>query len=100
MSSQSQIPTLAKVLAGLTAVFFMALGLIYISTGFVPAGYTKHGWVQEMLGKDAKTFGSLIILIGLLPLLLFAKNVRQATILGTILGTIILILIFTGIYLK
>jgi accessory gene regulator protein AgrB len=99
MKSQTQIPKLAKILAGITAIFFMTLGLTYILNGYVPAGYTKHGWVQAMFGKDAKKFGSLLILIGFLPLLLLAKNKRQATILGILLGTIIIILIFSGIYL-
>ena len=100
MKSRSPISKLAKVIAVLSAIFFITLGLIYISNEYVPAGYIKHGWAKAMGGKDAKTFGLLIILIGLLPLLLFAKNIRQATILGAVLGTIIIVSVFTSIYLR
>ena len=100
MKSPTQVSPVAKIMAALTAITFMGLGIVYIATGYVPAGWTKHGYVQAIYGENAKIFGALMILIGLLPLLLFAKNIRQATILGTLLGTIILISIFTGIYVQ
>jgi hypothetical protein len=98
MKSPPHISPVAKIMAALIAITFMGLGIAYIATGYVPAGWTKHGYVQAIYGDNAKIFGALIILIGLLPLLLFAKNARQATVLGTILGITLVSTIFIWIY--
>jgi hypothetical protein len=88
----------AKVIAALTAITFMSLGILYIATKYVPAGWTKHGYVQAIYGENAEIFGAIMILIGLLPLLLFAKNARQASILGTMLGITLVTAIFLWVY--
>ncbi len=64
---------------------------------FPPVG-GKHGYLPAIYGEDAKVFGSLTIAIGLLPLLLFAKNARQAMFIGTVLGTAIVVGIFIWVY--
>jgi len=100
MKSPTQVSPVAKIMAALTAITFMGLGIVYIATGYVPAGWTKHGYVQAIYGENAKIFGALMILIGLLPLLLFAKNARQATVFGTILGITLVAVIFIWVYTR
>jgi hypothetical protein len=98
MKPSTHISPMAKFSAALIAITFMSLGIVYITKGYVPAGWTKYGYVQAIYGQNAKIFGTLMILIGLLPLLLFAKNIRQAAVLGTILGITLIAAIFICVY--
>jgi hypothetical protein len=100
METQRQVSPVAKIIAALMAITFMGLGIVYIATGYVPAGWTKHGYVQAIYGENAKIFGAIMILIGLLPSLLFAKNARQASVLGTILGITLVAAIFIWVYAR
>ena len=100
MKSTNLISPVAKVIAALTAITFIGLGVAYITTEYVPAGWTKHGYVQAINGNNAVMFGVIMILIGFLPLLLFAKNAHHVAILGTALGMTILVAIFILVYVR
>ena len=94
------MPVAAKIMAALISIVFIALGLLHIAEGYVPASWTRHGYVAAIYGADAKIFGAMVVLIGLLPLMFFAKNARQAGIFGTIIGSVLVSAIFIWVYVK
>lgn len=99
MSTQQKIHPLVKILAALMSLTIMMLGSIYISNGYVPESWNKHGYVAPMYGHDAKFFGAMMITLGVMPLLFFCKNTKQATILGSLWGISFLVALFAGLYI-
>jgi hypothetical protein len=95
---KSQPPIVKILVFSISAVCF-ALGLTAILTEFVPERWTRFGLTGPFFGKDAKVIGTITLLIGLLPLLMFCKNAKQASIIGSLLFVLLMAAIFGGIYL-
>ncbi|AFY75045.1 hypothetical protein Syn7502_03156 [Synechococcus sp. PCC 7502] len=93
-SPNKEMPLAAKIIALSISIIFIGLGGLHIAQEYVPASWNRYGYIAPIDGNDAKIFGVLEILIGLLPLMFFAKNARQAGIFGTIVGSILVSSIF------
>jgi hypothetical protein len=98
MKLTNQIPLWLLIITSLIAIFLICIGVDYFLTGYVPASYRKHQRLPAMIGVKAILYGAFVILIGFLPLLLLAKNARQATIWSAVLGISLLLSVFIRIY--
>ena len=76
-----------------------AVGLAAILTEYAPASSTRFGLTGPLFGDNAKLFGIISVLVGLLPLLIFCKTAKQASIFGSLLFVLLMVAIFGGIYL-
>ncbi|MEQ1721214.1 MAG: hypothetical protein ABL887_08920 [Nitrosomonas sp.] len=99
-SPNKKMPLAVKIIALSISIVCIGLGSLHIMEEYVPASWTRYGYVSAIYGNDAKIFGVLLMLMGLLPLMFFAKNARQAGIFGTIVGTILVSAIFIWVYGK
>jgi accessory gene regulator protein AgrB len=96
VNNQSPIVKLLMLAISATS---MAIGLAAIFTEYAPASWTRYGLVGPLFGKDAKMFGAILIFVSLIPLLVFCKTAKQATIIGSLLFLLLIATIFGGIYL-
>ena len=96
--AKRKISPAARIAALLITVVLSGLGILAINTGYVSGRWTRFGYAQPLFGTDAKLFGCVLVLLGLLPLLFFAKSARQAALLGTVLFVLLMAFIFGGIY--
>jgi len=99
-SPNKKMPLAAKIIALAISIVFIGLGGLYVTEGYVPASWNRYGYVAAIYGSDAKAFGVLVMLIGLLPLMFLAKNARQAGIYGTIVGAMLVSAIFSWVYAR
>lgn len=95
---KSGISLTARWLALLISLFIIFLGAYIVIDEYAPGRFARFGFAESLSGVRAKEFGSIIILLGCLPLLLFCKNSRQATFFGTVLGLILVAAIFITAY--
>ena len=98
IKNKSGISNAARWLALLISLFIIFLGAYMVIEEYAPGRYTRFGYAEALSGVKAKEFGSIIILLGCLPLLIFCKSSQQATILGSILGIILIAAIFITAY--
>lgn len=77
----------------------MLLGASLIYAGYVPKRPTRFGVAGAIVGSQAKTFGVIVVLLGSLPLLLWCRSARQAALMGTIIGTLLICTVFATAYM-
>lgn len=95
---KGKISPVARWLALLISVVVMFLGACVVIDGYAPGRFTRFGFAEALSGVKAKEFGAIMVLLGCLPLLLFCRSSRQATILGTALGVVLISAIFATAY--
>ena len=88
-----------KTLLVFIAVVVIALGAFMIGQGYVASLSTRFGPSEPLFGEDAKELGVVVILLGTLPLLPLCKTLGQMQLLGTLLGIVIIGVVFITIYL-
>jgi hypothetical protein len=69
-----RISPTARWLALFISLFIIFLGGCIVIDEYAPARYTRFGFAEALSGVKAKEFGSIIILLGCLPLLLFWRS--------------------------
>lgn len=95
---KSEISPTARGLSLLISVVIVSLGAWVVIDGYAPGRFTRFGFAEAIYGVKAIAFGSIMILLGCLPLLLFCRSSRQATIFGSVLGVIIIAATFITAY--
>lgn len=98
------VPRTAKKLTPLAAACLLAvsgvvgaLGIAILLAGEAPARMTRFGAAGPLHGAQATWFGASVVLLGLLPLIAFARRPRVAAGLGTVIGCLLLVAIFLGV---
>ncbi len=95
----SRITPNVRLIALLISTVIIFLGACILGHGYVSGRFTRFGYTEALDGTKAKEFGSILILIGCIPLLLFCKTANQATSFGLVLGVILIAVIFITAYL-
>lgn len=95
---EQKLSPLARALFLLISIVVMVLGICAIVDGYAPGRFTRFGYAPPLYGTDAKKFGFVLLLMGLLPLLPFCRNARQATFYGSVLGVVLVTTIFIAAY--
>ncbi len=88
----------ARCVALAISMVVIALGAYFIYHDYAPGRFTRFGYTGELSGSQAEQYGSIVLLLGCIPLLVFCKTSRQATAFGSILGILLLALIFFSAY--
>ena len=81
-------PKTAKIFSFIVFLAMECLGLIHIITQHVhirPGKYS-NGHSFEIYGRQAIIYGIGLMILGAMPMLLFAKTPNQAILIGTISG--------------
>jgi len=71
---------IAKALFALIAAVFVGTGLLAVLTEYVPPASTRFGMTTGFAGEEAATIGIIAILLGMMPLGVFAKTARRAAV--------------------
>lgn len=98
-TTNNKISRSAKILFGLISFVFVSVGALAFFTEYSPQKSTRFGLVGPFYGPEAMDIGILTMMIGLMPLIVFARTAKQAAILGTILGVGFIAVLFYLIYL-
>lgn len=79
------IPKTAKIFSFIVFMAIECLGLLYIITQHVHFGAGKSVGSQphDFYGKPAVFYGIGLLILGVMPLILFAKNTTQIILVGT-----------------
>ncbi len=83
--SGKKIPRSAKILFGLMSFVFVSVGALTFLTEYSPQRSTRFGLAGPFYGPEAQEIGILTMMIGLMPLIVFARTARQAATLGALL---------------
>lgn len=98
IQQKSETTLTARLLAVLISVVLASLGAWVVIDGHAPGRFTRFGFSEALYGEKAVGFGSVLILLGCLPLLLFCKTSHQATIFGSALGLVTVAVVFATAY--
>ena len=96
--SKSEIGAVVRWVALFLSIALILLGACLIYDGYVPERPTRFGLAGALVGTKAKEFGFIVVMLASLPLLLWCRSARQAALLGTIAGTLLLFTIFATVY--
>ena len=88
----------ARCIALLIAIVIIFLGSCVLLDDYSPGRFTRFGYAAALKGAEARQFGFIMIMLGCLPLLMFCKTSRQAAMLGTALGVMLIATIFWAAY--
>lgn len=97
-ATERKIPRFAKILFGLISLVFVSVGALAFLAEHSPQRSTRFGLAGPFYGPDAQEIGILTTMIGLMPLMVFARTARQAATLGTLLGFGFIATLFYLIY--
>lgn len=92
------ISAIGRVLAAIIAAVVILIGVCIVMNAYAPAMFTRFGYTPALYGVEAKKFGVIHMALGLLPLIVFCRNARQATIVGSLIGAFIIAVIFYTTY--
>ena len=92
------ISAIGRVLAAIIAAVVILIGAYIFTSGHAPGMFTRFGYTPALYGVEAKKFGVIHMALGLLPIIVFCRNARQATIAGSMIGAFIIAVIFYTTY--
>ena len=92
------ISAIGRVLAAIIAAVVILIGVCIVMNAYAPAMFTRFGYTPALYGVEAKKFGVIHMMLGLLPLIAFCRNARQAAIIGSVIGVLLIAVIFYAAY--
>jgi hypothetical protein len=96
LARSKPISGLVRGLSALTSFVVSGFGFVVFLTAHAPERWGRFGHVTALAGADARQFGISIILLGLLPLMLWAKTPNGAAWLGATTAVMLLLNVFFG----
>lgn len=78
-------PVLVRILAVLMTLVVSGTGALSFFTLYAPARWSRFGQTGPLFAEDAQVFGLAVFVIGLLPLIFFARSAKEAGWLGAVI---------------
>ena len=91
-----KMPLVAAISIAVLSIIVCGLGIAAMWSGYAPERPTRFGVASALEGPAALRYGSTIFLLGLLPLLAFARSPRAVAWLGAALAVALLANLFFG----
>lgn len=88
------IPLIGRILAAIISLVLIVLGISQYMGEYSAGVSTRFGFMPPQFGAEAKELGVIHVMLGLLPLIAFCKNARQAAIYGSLIGALNIAVIF------
>ena len=92
--SATPIPLIGRILAAIISLVLIVLGISQYTGEYLAGVSTRFGFMPPQYGAEAKELGVIHVMLGLLPLIAFCKNSRQAAIYGSVIGALTIAVIF------
>ena len=92
------ISAIGRTLAAIIAAVVILIGAYIFMSGYAPGMFTRFGYTPALYGEGAKEFGVIHMMLGLLPLIAFCRNARRAAIIGSVIGVLLIAVIFYTAY--
>ena len=81
-------PLLVRLLAALMFMVVSGVGLLSLLSAYAPERSSRFGLAGPLFGAEAQHYGLVLCVIGLMPLVFFARSARQA---GWLVGVILVL---------
>lgn len=92
-----KIPPLAAACLVVLSLVTCAVGIGAMVGGYAPERSTRFGMAGALFGSQALWFGASVVVLGLLPLVVFARSPRAVAWLGAGLGLLLVATIALGV---